>query len=196
MASANTESTENDVSHIQQFFRDNTIFVTGGTGFLGNVLLEKLLRLVPNSKFENRARYFEKVKIKKEAKATCDDRLPVGGSSHSSRSDRKNFFTGTILSIFSRKHSHANSTQEEVSCYFLWSFHRIATGYHSFCFFYLCKKISSTHSSSRKPVIDKRFQGTKLKYDSTHLVALFTANFFDSNAIFYYLLRATPPSSS
>ncbi|XP_061397100.1 fatty acyl-CoA reductase wat-like, partial [Musca vetustissima] len=29
---------------IQQFFRNKTIFVTGGTGFLGKVLLEKILR--------------------------------------------------------------------------------------------------------------------------------------------------------
>lgn len=31
-------------SEIQDFYTDSTIFVTGGTGFLGKLLIEKLLR--------------------------------------------------------------------------------------------------------------------------------------------------------
>ncbi|RZC39196.1 NAD binding 4 domain containing protein, partial [Asbolus verrucosus] len=29
---------------ISEIFRDSTVFITGGTGFLGKVLIEKLLR--------------------------------------------------------------------------------------------------------------------------------------------------------
>lgn len=35
-------------SEIQEFFRDSNVFVTGGTGFLGKVLIEKLIRSVPH----------------------------------------------------------------------------------------------------------------------------------------------------
>lgn len=35
---------------IQEFFRDGVIFLTGGTGFMGKVLLEKLLRTCPHIK--------------------------------------------------------------------------------------------------------------------------------------------------
>jgi len=35
---------------IQEFFRDAVIFLTGGTGFMGKVLLEKLLRTCPHIK--------------------------------------------------------------------------------------------------------------------------------------------------
>ncbi len=33
---------------VQEFYRDATVFVTGGTGFLGLVLIEKLLRSCPH----------------------------------------------------------------------------------------------------------------------------------------------------
>lgn len=33
---------------IQEFFRDATVFITGGTGFMGKILTEKLLRTIPH----------------------------------------------------------------------------------------------------------------------------------------------------
>lgn len=35
---------------VQEFFRDATIFLTGGTGFMGKILTEKLLRSCPHIK--------------------------------------------------------------------------------------------------------------------------------------------------
>lgn len=35
---------------IQEFFRDATVFITGGTGFMGKILIEKLLRACPHIK--------------------------------------------------------------------------------------------------------------------------------------------------
>lgn len=35
---------------IQEFFRDGVVFLTGGTGFMGKALIEKLLRSCPNIK--------------------------------------------------------------------------------------------------------------------------------------------------
>jgi len=37
-------------SPVQEYFRDAVIFLTGGTGFMGKVLLEKLLRTCPHIK--------------------------------------------------------------------------------------------------------------------------------------------------
>lgn len=37
-------------SPVQEFFRDAVVFITGGTGFMGKVLLEKLLRTCPHIK--------------------------------------------------------------------------------------------------------------------------------------------------
>jgi FlaA1/EpsC-like NDP-sugar epimerase len=39
-ADADTES----MSEIQSFFKDSSVFITGATGFLGHVLLAKLLK--------------------------------------------------------------------------------------------------------------------------------------------------------
>lgn len=41
---------EQTPSEIQDFFRNSTIFLTGATGFLGKLLLEKLLRGCPDLK--------------------------------------------------------------------------------------------------------------------------------------------------
>lgn len=39
-----TESFESSSSPIKDFYRGKTIFMTGGTGFVGLIMLEKLLR--------------------------------------------------------------------------------------------------------------------------------------------------------
>ena len=38
------------VSEVAEFFRDKSVFVTGGTGFLGIAVVEKLLRCCPDIK--------------------------------------------------------------------------------------------------------------------------------------------------
>lgn len=37
-------------SEIQEFFRNSTVFITGATGYLGRLILEKLLRTCPHIK--------------------------------------------------------------------------------------------------------------------------------------------------
>jgi fatty acyl-CoA reductase len=37
-------------SPVQEFFRNAVVFITGGTGFMGKMLVEKLLRLCPHIK--------------------------------------------------------------------------------------------------------------------------------------------------
>lgn len=37
-------------SPVQEFFRDAGVFITGGTGFMGKILIEKLLRTCPHIK--------------------------------------------------------------------------------------------------------------------------------------------------
>lgn len=39
--------TDLGVSEITEFYRNKTVFITGGTGFMGKVLVEKLLRSCP-----------------------------------------------------------------------------------------------------------------------------------------------------
>ena len=34
---------------VQSFYRDRTVFITGGTGFIGKIIIEKLLRWVKKS---------------------------------------------------------------------------------------------------------------------------------------------------
>lgn len=38
----------NDVQSIPEFFSNKTVFITGGTGFLGKALIEKILRSCPD----------------------------------------------------------------------------------------------------------------------------------------------------
>lgn len=37
-------SSDQSISEIQQFFKGTNVFVTGATGFIGHVLVEKILR--------------------------------------------------------------------------------------------------------------------------------------------------------
>lgn len=41
-------ASNNDVPSIPEFFRNRDIFITGGTGFMGKILIEKLLRSCPD----------------------------------------------------------------------------------------------------------------------------------------------------
>ena len=46
----NTVDNEMEKSTIAEFYRDRSVFITGATGFLGKVLVEKLLRSCPDIK--------------------------------------------------------------------------------------------------------------------------------------------------
>lgn len=41
---------EEEPSEIKEFYKDRTVFITGATGFLGKLILEKLLRCCPDVK--------------------------------------------------------------------------------------------------------------------------------------------------
>ena len=59
---------EEPESEIIEFFNDRSVFITGGTGFLGKVLIEKLLRSCPgiNNIY---------LLIRPKGKKTVDDRI-------------------------------------------------------------------------------------------------------------------------
>ena len=41
---------DNQCTSVRDFYKDRSIFITGGTGFMGKVLVEKLLRSCPGIK--------------------------------------------------------------------------------------------------------------------------------------------------
>lgn len=41
-------------SEVGEFYKNKNIFITGGTGFLGIALIEKLLRTTPNVSAKNK----------------------------------------------------------------------------------------------------------------------------------------------
>ena len=55
-------------SNIAQFYDGRSIFLTGGTGFIGKVIVEKLLRSCPNIK----AIYFL---VRPKKGKTCEERM-------------------------------------------------------------------------------------------------------------------------
>jgi len=42
--------TENQFTGIRQYYHGKSVFVTGGTGFIGKIIVEKLLRTCPEIK--------------------------------------------------------------------------------------------------------------------------------------------------
>lgn len=44
------EGSQVELSDIQRFYKDATIFLTGATGFIGKLFLEKILRSLPVKK--------------------------------------------------------------------------------------------------------------------------------------------------
>lgn len=44
------EGPQVELSDIQRFYKDTTIFLTGATGFIGKLFLEKILRSLPVKK--------------------------------------------------------------------------------------------------------------------------------------------------
>ncbi|XP_055679701.1 putative fatty acyl-CoA reductase CG5065 [Lutzomyia longipalpis] len=69
-----SESNLNDYISIPQFYTDRSVFITGGTGFVGKVLVEKLLRSCPGIKH---IYLLIRPKRGQEAKARLNDLMNV-----------------------------------------------------------------------------------------------------------------------
>lgn len=75
----------NMASKVVEFYRGKTIFITGGTGFLGIALIEKILRTCPDvSVFDIPPRFlnFKQISKKKSGQNSLSSDAPQKGEDY------------------------------------------------------------------------------------------------------------------